>query len=123
MSEAQRCAQIHPEISEILYRIFPSLNQHMALFTKHSYKCVAALNMLLPRTPGCDNAYFNPEGPLDEDWRIATSMFQIAGPEKEKEMIQMVLDMKEKGTLKQFVVDHDRTSEMGVMTLLVCISV
>ena len=95
----------------------------MALFTKHSYNCVAALNMLLPRTPGCDHAYFNPEGPLDEDWRIATSMFQIAGPEKEKEMIKMVLDMKVKGTLKQFVADHDRTSEMGVMTLLVCISV
>ena len=67
--------------------------------------------------------FMNPEGPLNEKWRKATSMFEVAGQEKEKEMIQIVLDMKEKGTLNQFVTDHDRTSEIGKMTLFVCISI
>ena len=64
----------------------------------------------------------NPESPLDDQWRIATSMFQVAGRDKENEMINRVLDMKANGTLKQFATDHDRTSEIGKATLFLCIS-
>ena len=114
-------SQIHPDITDKLSKINPSVKQYIALFSKHGFKCVSAMN-LIPTTSIFDDR-LNPEGPLNEDWRIGTSMFQLAGPEKEKEMVQFVLDMKDKGTLEQFVSDHDRTTEIGEMTLFVCISV
>ena len=65
--------------------------------------------------------FLNPESPLNEEWRIGSSMLKVAGPEKEKELIEIVKDMKKAGTLDKFVSDHDHTSEMGGVTLFVCV--
>ena len=121
--EAIWFVQVHSDISEKLAKTYPSVKQYMALFNKHGFRCVSALNLLSTGAPHFNDIYLNPEGPLNEDWRTATSMFQIAGPEKEKEIMNRVLDMKEKDNLTQFMNAHDRTSDIGMMTLFVCISI
>ena len=95
----------------------------MNLFAKHGFNCLSAMNLVPTATSFYNKYYLNPEGPLDEDWRNGVCIFQSAGTEVEKELVQMVLDMKEKGTLTQFVIDHDRSSEIGIITLYSCISV
>ena len=122
MRESIWFSQIHPDINDKLCKSYPSTKQNMDLFKKHRFQCISAVNLIPTTTCFFNNMCLNPEGPLSKEWRDGVSMLQIAGPEKEKEMIQMVVDMKEKDTLVQFVDDHDRSSEIGIMTLYACIS-
>ena len=39
-----------------------------------------------------------------------------------KEMLKELRELKGKGSLKQFVIDNDRTLELGMTALFVCIS-
>ena len=66
--------------------------------------------------------YWNPEGPLSEVWRKSANVFDVPGSDKVKEMIDIILDMKEKGTLEKFLIEHDHTSERGLFTFFVCVS-
>ena len=99
-----------------------SVTQYLALFAKHGLHCVSAMNF--PATPSSPmtSDYWNPDGPLSEEWRIATNLFEVSGRDKVKEMEDIANGMKKKGTLKEFMIERDRTSERGQYTCFVCIS-
>ena len=84
ISEAIWFAQIHPTITDKLSKLTPTVKQYIALLNNHGFKCLSAVN-LLPTTTSMYGSSLNPEGPLYEDWRTGTSMFELAGPKKENE--------------------------------------
>ena len=114
--------QIHPGITEVLSKCCPSAKQYFDLFAKCGFYCVSAMNFLTTPTSLMHTDYWNPEGPLNEEWRNAVNVFGVAGPAKEKEMIDIVLAMKENRLLEDFMVQNDHTSERGMYTLFICIS-
>ena len=63
--------------------------------------------------------YFDHDGPFKEEWRIATCLYSDAKNEK---LEKMLTDLKQKAPLKEFMETHDRTSDLGMTTLFVCIS-
>ena len=122
ITQAIWCNQIHPGITEVLSRCYPSAKQFFDLFAKCGFHTVSAMNFLNTETSSMHTGYWNPEGPLNEEWRNAVHVCGVAGPAKEKEMIDIVLTMKKNGTLEDFMVQNDHTSERGLYTLFVCIS-
>ena len=63
--------------------------------------------------------HFDHNGPFKEEWRIATCLYSHA---KDEILEKMLADLKQKAPLKEFPETHDRTSELGMATLFVCIS-
>ena len=122
MGESIWFSQIHPDITDKACKVYPSAKRSMNLFTKHGYQCVSAMNLIPTPASFYNEHCLHPEAPLDKGWRDGICVLQIAGSKTENELIQMVLNMKQKGTLNQYVTDHDRSSEIGVMTLFVCTS-
>ena len=116
------CTQIHPGITDVISKCHPSAKQYFDLFAKYGFHGVSAMNFLNTATSLMHTDYWNPEGPLNEEWRNAVNVCGVAGLAKEKEVIDIVLAMKENGTLEEFVVENDHTSERGMYTLFVCIS-
>ena len=114
--------QIHPGITEVLCKRYPSAKQYFDLFAKIGFHCVSAMNFLTTPTSLMKTDYWNPEGPLNEEWRNAVNCYDLCGSVKKKEMVDIALAMSEKGTLEEFMVENDRTSERGMYTLFVCIS-
>ena len=49
-------------------------------------------------------------------------MFEFVENQVLKEMESAFSDMKQKGTLKQFMEDNDRSRSLGMVTLFACIS-
>ena len=114
--------QIHPTITELVSKFYPSAKQYFDLFAKCGFYIASAMNFLNTETSLMHTGYWNPEGPLNEEWRNAVHIFGVAGPAVEKELIDIVLAMKENGTLEDFMIQNDHTSERGMCTLFVCIS-
>lgn len=115
--------QLHSGIQEKLAKTFLSIDQYLALFAKHGFQCVSSLNLLNVAESVVYPRYWDPEAPLDVTWRAGTNMFGIASDQEVKEMEECLTDLKRKGTLGQFISDHDHSKERGNLTLLVCISV
>ena len=84
------------------------------------YKCVSKFNIL-----GRDNYsdYVDPTGPLRKDWRRGVSLFAAATEEEIKDIEQKVRDMNENGTIAEYIKEHERVFEIGLMTILACILV
>ena len=114
--------QIHPGIAEAVSKCHQSVNQYLDWFAKYDFRCVSAMNFLNTPTTSLHHQYWNPEGPLSEVWRKSANIFEVVDSEKVQEMVDIVLDMKEKGTLEEFMVEHDHTSERGLLTSFVCVS-
>ena len=115
--------RIHPGITEVLSKCYPSAKQYFDLFAKYGFHSVSAMNFLNTATSLMHTGYWNPEGPLNEEWRNALNVCEVAGPTKKKEIIDIVLAMKENRALEKFMVENDRTSKRGLYTLFVCISI
>ena len=114
--------QIQPEVTEKMTKTLMPAKQYIALFKKHGYKCVSAMNFLsATKTIFVD--YHDPEGPLNEEWRVGTNEFGLADGREIDDMEEKLLALKEKGKLRDFVEEHDKTLEMGISTLFVCVPV
>ena len=98
------------------------IKQYLDVFVKYGFQCVSAINILPTPTSPMVSDYWNPECPLNEEWRSATNFFEVPGHDNVKEMLSIANAMKERGTLKQFMIEHDHTLERGSYTLFVCIS-
>ena len=123
VNESTWFTQIHNGITQKILKALPTNKQYIEMFTKHGFKCVSEMNLLMGATPSLFKNYLDPEGPLKKDWRIGTSAFGLANEEDMKEVESMITEMKEKGTLERFIREHDRTAELGIAALYVCISV
>ena len=114
-------AQVHHGYRDKLASLVPHVKDYFEKFDKTGFKCVAAMNLLPSDSPTFIRNYLDPEGPLREDWRKGTSMFEFVDNQVLKEMENAFFDMKEKGTLEQFMEDHDRTSIVGMVTMFACV--
>ena len=91
------------------------IDQYYDLFVKYGFLCASAINIFPTPTSSMTSDYWNPEGPLSAEWRSATNFFEVPGHEIVKEMMSIVNAMKERGTLKQFMIDHDHTLKKGII--------
>ena len=91
----------------------------MDLFALTGFACVAGVNLLSKAMPPLLEYHFDHNGPFKEEWRIATCLYSDA---KDGILEKMLADLKQKAPLKEFMETHDRTSELGMAALFVCIS-
>ena len=113
--------QLQRGVTEKLANTLIPAKQYVALFEKHGYRCVAALN-LLSATKTIFVDYHDPEGPLKEDWRVGTNEFGLADAQEVHEMEAKLRDLKENGNLRKFMEENDKTLEMGISTLFACVA-
>ena len=109
-------------LGEKLAKYFPSTEQLLDTFTKCGFQCVSAMNFLRVNNSTAIVGYRDPEGPLREEWRKGTFMYAAENDIEMKEMLKELRELKGRGSLKQFMIDNDRTSELGMTALFVCIS-
>ena len=83
---------------------------------------MSAMNFLTASNSTAIVGYRDPEGPLREEWRKGTFLHAAKNDTEMKEMLKELRELKGKGSLKQFVIDNDRTLELGMTALFVCIS-
>lgn len=114
--------QYHEGANEKMCKVFPSTEQFLAMFVKCGFQCVSAMNFLSKATKMFIPNYCDHEAPLKEDWRKGTCMFQLLSDTDTAEVNEILLTLNRSGQLKQFMIEHDRTSEFGMLTLFVCIS-
>ena len=110
---------LQPEFIRKVAHHFPSTEQYMDLFASTGFTCVAGVNLLSKAMPPLLKNHFDHDGPFKLEWRIATCVFNnVKG-----ELLENILaDLKQKAPLKEFMETHDRTSDLGQITLFVCIS-
>lgn len=123
IKEAVWFHQVHPGITDKIRKAFISAEQYQNFFTNNGYQCVAAMNLLSVTKQTQLVNYFDHEGPLKTEWRKGTSVYEIATEEELEELEEKLLSIEETQSLQQFMMEHDRTSEMGVLTIFACISV
>lgn len=114
--------QIFPALAERQMKTALSTGEFLTIFEKCGFKCVAGLNLLSKATPTLVKNYFDFEGPFQREWLIGAHMYALAEKEEKVTMEELLLDWKRKGLLKKFMDDHDRTSELGFLTVFVCVS-
>ena len=115
--------QIQPNAFRKMDQVCLTAEQWLALLSECGFRCVASLSLLRAHTPTIFVDYLNSQGPVEDDWRIGTSLFEISNDEELIEYENKVLNLKKKGMLKAFMRQHDRTPELGILVLFACISV
>ena len=114
--------QAHTGIREKIAKACMPMELYAPLFHKHAFKCASALNVLTAADESFFNDYFDPEIPLNVEWRQAFGCFDMATDKEIKEMEGFLLDKKQKGTLEKFMQHNDHTQERGQGTLFTCIA-
>ena len=115
--------KILPAATEKLLNFLPTNKQYLDMFAKCGFNCVSEMNLLTGATPSLFSNYYDPEGPMKEAWRNGTSAFGLASEQEIKKIKNIIYDLKAKGTLEKFMKENDRTSELGVAVLYICVSV
>ena len=115
--EAIWFCQLNSSLCERYSKRFPTLEQYMTMFEKCGFRCKTKLSVL-----GNDmyENYYDPQGPLKTTWRNIESMFGLATDKEIRDIEDSVRKMNENGKMLQFIKEHDRSSELGVFTLLAC---
>ena len=109
-------------VREIIANQLLSFDQYISFIDKYGYECVTALNLLTTKGQSFCSNHFDADNLLDKDWRQANNIFRIATDRQIQEMEAAIIEMKEKGTIEQFVKDNDYTQERGLVTMFACIS-
>ena len=122
IEEAFWFTQIHQYYKEKVASPLLSVEEYLAIFDRTGFECVAAMNLLATKMPSMFRNYFDSDGPLKAEWRIGTSMFESYGDQLLNEMETSFLKLKEQGKLKKFMEDHDRTAEIGMVTVFACVA-
>lgn len=112
--------QLQDGIREKLAKTFLSVEQWNHIFDKYRFCCVTAMNLLNGTGIDLLPNYLDPKSILDEDWRNARSIFDIATDTEIKQIESAVLDKKEDGTLESSVKENDHTHRRGLITLIAC---
>lgn len=113
---------LQSQIKEKLAKRQMSVDKIMDVFPNHGFRCVVGLNLLTIGGSNIYPRYLDQESPLSIEWRKATSMFEVASDQEIKVMEKTLLEMKQKGTLKQFIKENDHTSERGLICIFAFLS-
>ena len=119
VKEAIWYCQLSDSLCDRFSKLFPSVKQYLSMFDKYSFKCIAKFNCL-----GRDlqEKYYDPGGPLKEEWRNGVSLFAFATEQEIEEIKLYVQKINENETILEFMKKHDRLLEMGLLTILVSVS-
>ena len=120
--EAVWYTQFHKGVTDIICSRLPTTEQFLAMFDKCGFQCVSAMNFLSKATPTMIANYYDYDGPLKENWRKGTCVFEMLNEQETCELSEVILNLQKSDSLKQFMIEHDRTSEFGWVTLFACIS-
>ena len=112
-------SQLSLSLCERFCKLFPTTEQYIEMFEKYAFNCVTKFNAL--GTELVEN-HKDPEGPLKKDWRKGVSLFSFATEKEIHDIEQFVQEMNNDGTIFKYIKEHDRTLEMGFLTVFVCIS-
>ena len=120
LRNASWIAQLDTSLTERYSKLFPSVEQYNAMFKKCNFKVVSKLSIL-----GSEliKNYYDPEGPLKKEWRDGMSIFGLATDMELRGIEEKVGNMIKEGTMEQFMNDNDKSSQIGFLTILTCISV
>ena len=111
--------QLSQSLSDRYCKLFPTTEQYIEMFEKYAFNCVTKFNALGTELV---KYYDDPEGPLKKDWRKGVSFFAFATEKEIYDIEQFVQEMNNDGTIFKYIKEHDKTSEMGLLTVFVCIS-
>ena len=109
--------KLNTDLTERLSKVYPSLQQYKAMFDKTGFKMITKLSLL--GTEIFPN-YFDYEGPLRKDWKNGDSLFGYATEQEICEIEAKVKEMIDNGTIRKFVEEQDRASEIGIVSLIAC---
>ena len=111
-------SQLNKELIDRYCKYFPNVGQYLKMLETVEYNCVSKFNTL-----GLDSYrnYIDPEGPLRKDWRKGVSLFAAATEEEIKDIENKVRDMNEAGTIAQYIKEHEKIFEIGLLTILTCV--
>ena len=111
--------KLHEGLFERHVKLFPTIRQYFSIFTRCGFEMRTKLNIL-----GADiiNEYYDPEGPLRESWRKGDSIFGYASEDEIRDIEKFVRNMKEDGTLEEFMRRHDKALDVGFITLILCVA-
>ena len=119
LRHASWIAQLDTSLTERYSKLFPSVEQYDKMFEKCHFKLVSKLSIL-----GSEliKNYYDPEGPLKKEWRDGMSIFGLATDMELRGIEEKVGNMIKEGTMEQFMNDNDKSSQIGFLTILTCIS-
>ena len=70
-----------------------------------------------------DTMYSDQEGPLKAEWRKGDSVFGLATEQELENIKDFVREMNNNGKMREFMKEHDKTSELGTIIILACTAV
>ena len=114
--------QLQAGIRDKLAKTHLSVNQYMDMFGRHGFRCVTAVNLLTATATNIYPNFLEPDSILDESWRQASNMFDVATNVEMDQMITAARDKKANGGLDAFVKENDHTSSRGFVTIFACTS-
>lgn len=110
--------QLHEGLTERFSKRFLTANQILSMLENAGYNCRSKLNIL-----GHDfiKHYWEPQGPLRHEWwtAYAAGLLAMATEEEIEEIKKMVKEKNENGTMLDYMKKHDRTLEMGCVSIFV----
>ena len=115
--EAIWFSQLNHALCERVCKILPSMQQYVAMFQNTGFNVLTKLNLL---GSGLFKNYYDPKGPLKQEWRDGTSLFGFATKQENLDIEQKVREMNDNGTMQDFIKEHDRTEEIGTVTIIAC---
>ena len=123
IKETSWILQLHSGYTERLARRFMSIEQYQTMFSICGFRFISALNLLNIQSQIFLPDYWDIEGPLKEGWRKATVLFDIATDKEINEIEDTVKELRNNGSLEEFVKLKDHSSERRIMTLLVAVPI
>ena len=114
--------QLSETLCERYANRFPTLEHYLAMLERSGFKCMTKLSVL-GHDLYDDTMYSDPEGPLKEEWRKGDSVFGLATEQELKNIKDTVREMNNNGKMREFMKEHDKTSELGTIIVLACTAV
>ena len=119
MKQASWIAQLDTSLTERYSLRFPSVEQYHTMVEKCHFKVISKLSILGSEMV---KTYYDPEGPLKKEWRDGMSLFGLATDSEIRGIEEKVRKMNKEGTMEQFMKDNDKSSQIGFLTILTCLS-
>ena len=119
VTEVPWMSRLDKALTERYSKHFPNLEQYDAMLERSSFKMVSKLTIL-----GSEliKNYYDPEGPLKKEWRDGISAYALATDKEIRDLEMKVRKMNEDDTMMQFIKANDKTSQIGLITILTCLS-
>ena len=108
--------QLSPSLKDRFSQRFLTAKQILTLLSNAGFNCRSKMNVL-----GSDfiKGYWDPVGPMREEWwkAYAAGLLAMATEEEIAEIKKLTKEKNEDGTMLQYMEAHDRTLEIGCVSI------